>query len=207
MTTEREELVRALRRQCIKLDTSVGRLRCHQCGNVWTPGKSEVHARGCLAAQPELPPKPSMMSELEARALLDSIGLPWPEVDDMLKAEGCARFVKLVEIESRTEHETVHYLPPTRPSREVVTEWDADDEPVAYRTLDDAEWAAVLESYERAKIEFERRGGRAVIAGPTMVRATFLTDSAARVVLVWTGATEKWMWIEYQLPEGPKRDR
>lgn len=113
------------------------------------------------------------------------------------------QFVSVEQFERRQESQTVHFLPPNYPSRQIATAWEtAYDEDgyeyeaeIAWRDLTDDEWAAALAAYEKALAEWNRTGGRVRVPGATTITGRFSTASGA-----WAEGDsdgKRWLWREW----------
>ncbi len=127
-----------------------------------------------------------------SREQLEAWGVPWPEP---CEDTGGRRFSRCIAFSRHTPHQAVHFLPPSPPERTIATEFaeyiDEDGEEhceaIAWRTLDDAEWAEALAAYERNKDHT-----MAFVAGATIITGTFVTESGA--VAEGTLGGGRWHW-------------
>lgn len=125
-----------------------------------------------------------------SREHLDAAGVAWPDEHP----DTGAPFVTCEAFQKRTERREVRYLPPVYPTREYVTEW-GEDGPLAWHTRTDAELTEAIANYEKAKVEYDRTGGRWFAPGATTITGRFATNDGA-----WAeGASDgkRWMWLEW----------
>lgn len=127
------------------------------------------------------------------REMIEAHGSAWPDTPHPATGEP---FVTCDDFNVVTERQELRRLPPTRPEREYVSEWD-DDGPVVWLTRTDAELAEALAAYDVDVAEYRRTGGRCFAPGATTTTGRFVTASGA-----WAegaAAGPRWRWTKWSL--------
>lgn len=84
---------------------------------------------------------------------------------------------------------------------EIVVDEDGDEDEIVteWRELNDDEWRDAQAAYERAREEWKRTNGAAIVRGPVTTSATFYTvngRTVARAIYIESG--KRWHFTEWK---------